>query len=68
MNSNTQKYDPAEDVYIRPQDRRFNPTDWEKSLIKAPWVNCDPVAMSAVEERYTITEQVTVDNHGYPTS
>lgn len=68
MNSNTQKYDPAEDVYIRPQDRRFNPTAWEKQLFCTVWVNCDPVAMSEIEERFDIAEQVTVDRHGYPTS
>jgi hypothetical protein len=51
--------------YERPATSRFNPSKWEKSAVACEWVNCDPVAMYAVEG---ITELTRVDRHGYPAS
>lgn len=54
--------------YERPDTSRFRPTEWEKQIMRAKWINCDPVAMCAIEERLNIADQVPTDRHGYPTA
>ena len=57
-----------EDTYIRPHDRRFNPTEWERQIAQAPWIDCDPVAAYDVEESDVYKWDVGTDKNGYPTS
>jgi hypothetical protein len=57
--------------YKRPVTSRFVPTDWEKSLMSVPWVNCDPVARIEIESGSTFCRINTADyadRHGYPTA
>ncbi len=58
----------SEDVAIRPHDRRFAPGPWEKQAVKVDWVDCDPVAMYAIEGASGITWNIHTDRHGYPAS
>ncbi|TDW21086.1 hypothetical protein EV128_12255 [Rhizobium azibense] len=53
-------------TYIRPSDRRFSPTAWERMAVVIPWVNCDPVARHAVEGH--AVWQSFRDSSGYPTA
>jgi hypothetical protein len=54
--------------YERPDTSRFRPTEWEKQMVRQHWVDCDPVAMCAIEERFDLSSHVPTDRHGYPTA
>lgn len=56
------------EAYSRPGERRFTPSEWEKSAVRVDWIDCDPVAMYAVESASGITWGIYTDRHGYPAS
>jgi len=57
-----------DDKYHRPVTKRYNPSEWEKSAARIPWMDCDPVARCAIEDQYGGVPAPVVDHHGYPTA